>query len=199
MPNEIELNAARPNDAWEKAVPISFCTDWRGLAPDSSLHTQVQALWSPQTLFLRFECHYRELWVFEDAEPNGRRNRLWERDVVEAFLQPEPSQAFFYKEFEISPNGMWIDLDIRPEGLANLQSGLRRSAVVDETNCIWVAEIAVPLRSVTNRFDPACPWRANFYRVEGKKEPRQYLAWQPTHTPEPNFHVPDCFGGLRFG
>jgi alpha-galactosidase len=38
----------------------------------------------------------------------------------------------------------------------------------------------------------------NFYRVEGPQEPRAYLAWRPTKTPQPNFHVPSAFGKLRF-
>jgi hypothetical protein len=33
------------------------------------------------------------------------------------------------------------------------------------------------------------------YRMEGKS-PRHYLAWSPTKTPKPNFHVPDAFGTL---
>ena len=46
---------------------------------------------------------------------------------------------------------------------------------------------------LTQEFDPKAIWRANFYRVEGMKEPRAYLAWQPTRTPEPSFHVPCGF------
>jgi alpha-galactosidase len=38
----------------------------------------------------------------------------------------------------------------------------------------------------------------NFFRVEGKEEPRGYYAWRPTHTPQPNFHVPSAFGSMRF-
>jgi hypothetical protein len=40
-------------------------------------------------------------------------------------------------------------------------------------------------------------WRANLYRCVGAGWSR-YLAWLPTYTPEPNFHVPEKFGRLRF-
>ena len=33
------------------------------------------------------------------------------------------------------------------------------------------------------------------FRMEGVS-PRKYLAWSPTHTKSPNFHVPESFGGL---
>ena len=194
----VSLDAARPAAAWQSASPISFCSDWQGRDADPGRETQVRVLWSWRHLYLRFECRYRALFTFEDSDPNGRRNHLWDRDVAEAFLQPDPSRERFYREFEVSPNGMWIDLDIFPGGLADLKSGLQRSMVRDEKLQVWTAELAIPMKSLTAKFDPAAIWRANFYRVEGKKEPRAYLAWQSTHTPQPNFHVPRAFGKLRF-
>ncbi|MBZ5598985.1 MAG: carbohydrate-binding family 9-like protein [Acidobacteriia bacterium] len=195
---EIEPDAAHPASDWQTATPVVFCSDWQGKNPDSSQETQVRILWSPRTLYLRFQCRYRELHVFADSDPNGRRDHLWDRDVAEAFLQPDPSRERYYKEFEVSPNGMWIDLEIFPGGLADLKSGLRRSVVLDEKFHTWAAELALPMKALTLHFDPNSVWRANFYRVEGTKEPRTYMAWQPTGTPEPNFHVPAAFGKLRF-
>ena len=32
-------------------------------------------------------------FLFEDSDPNGRRDHLWDRDVAEAFLQPDPSRG----------------------------------------------------------------------------------------------------------
>jgi alpha-galactosidase len=93
---------------------------------------------------------------------------------------------------------MWIDLEIFPGGLADLKSGMQRSVGLDEKSHVWTAELAMPMKSLTPHFDPAAVWRANFYRVEGTKDPRAYLAWQPTGTPQPNFHVPSAFGKLRF-
>jgi len=121
-----------------------------------------------------------------------------DRDVAEAFLQPYPSRERYYREFEVSPNGMWIDLDIFPGGLADLKSGMQRSVFLNQELHTWAAELAIPFAALTSHFDPTAIWRANFYRIEGTKEPRAYLAWQPTHTPEPNFHVPSAFGTLRF-
>jgi alpha-galactosidase len=155
-------------------------------------------LWSERSLYLRFRCRYRELCVFADAAPNGRRDYLWDRDVAEAFLQPDPTQKRYYRELEVSPNGMWIDLDIFPGGRADLKSGLQRSVVLNRQQHIWTAEIAIPVKALTAHFAPSAAWRANFYRVEGRTEPRAYLAWQPTRTPQPDFHVPDAFGTLRF-
>lgn len=195
----IPLDASHPSARWQCAEPVRFCADWQGRSPDPALETEVRVLWSPATLYLRFVCRYRDLFVFEDSDPCGRRNHLWDRDVAEAFLQPpDASSPRFYKEFEVGPNGMWIDLDISPRGLKDLESGLTRSVHLDRSAKIWTAELAIPMKSCSAAFDPAKSWRANFYRVEGDREPRRYMAWQPTYTPQPNFHVPQRFGELRF-
>jgi alpha-galactosidase len=196
--HEIKLDAAQRAAEWQRASPVVFSSDWQGKNPDPARQTQVRLLWSERTLYLRFECRYRELFVFEDSDPSGHRDHLWDRDVAEAFLQPDPSRERFYREFEVSPNGMWIDLDIFPGGRSDLKSGMQRSVAVNPQLQTWAAELAIPMTALTANFDPAKIWRANFYRIEGSHEPRAYLAWQPTHTPKPNFHVPAKFGTLRF-
>ncbi len=198
VPHEIALDARHPAPEWQHASPVTFCADWQGSNPDPARQTEVRVLWTPSTLYLRFECRYRELFVFDDSDPNGRRDHLWDRDVAEAFLQPDPSRSRYYREFEVSSNGMWIDLDIFPGGLSDLKSGLRRSVWLDREKHIWSAELAIPMKSLTSNFDSAAIWRVNFYRVEGPREPRFYSAWRATGTPQPNFHVPDAFGKLRF-
>ena len=200
--HSLALNASQPAREWDSARPVTFDSDWQGSNPDPERETQVRVLWSPENLYLRFECRYRDLHLFADSDPNGRRDQLWDRDVAEAFLQPDPSRPQEYKEFEVSPNGMWIDLDIdldnAPGRPSDLKSGMQRSVVLDEKARTWTAELAIPMRALTRRFDPNSVWRVNFYRVEGKGEPRGYYAWQPTHTPHPSFHVPAAFGRMWF-
>jgi len=196
--HEIPVNAAKPAPEWQSATPIVFCRDWQGKDPAPDRETRVQVLWSAKTLFLRFECRYRELHVFDDSEPNGRRDQLWDRDVAEAFLQPDPTRPTEYKEFEVSPNGFWIDLDISPGQKPDLKSGMRRSVILDERARTWIAELAIPMKALAPDFNPSAVWRVNFFRVEGNEEPRGYYAWRPTGTPQPNFHVPSAFGQMRF-
>jgi alpha-galactosidase len=189
-----------PDDgAWKVAPAIRFDQDWQGKNADPQCQTEVRLLWTQTALYVRFLAHFRSIAVFADAEPSGRRDQLWERDVAEVFLQPSGSDGRRYKEFEVSPNGFWIDLDIAPGEKWDLKSGLKRRARIDEARKIWTAEMVLPMKSLTEHFDPAKAWRVNFFRVEGAGEPRFYSAWQATGTPEPNFHVPEAFGKLVFG
>jgi alpha-galactosidase len=196
--HEISLDAQHPATEWQAAQAVSFWQDWQGKNADPGRQTSVQVLWTQKTLYLRFECSYRELFLFDDSDANGRRDQLWDRDVAEVFLQPDPSRPRYYREFEVSPNGMWVDLDIFPEGRRDLESGMKRSVWLDREHHVWHAELAIPMRALTAEFDPAAEWRVNFFRVEGSREPRFYSAWRATNTPQPNFHVPEAFGRMRF-
>jgi alpha-galactosidase len=187
-----------PELAWEKVPPIRFDADWQGKNADPKCETEMRLLWTLEALYWRVRARFRVLTVFADAEPNGRRDQLWDRDVAEIFLQPNGLGLREYKEFEVSPNGYWIDLDISEGKKQDLQSGLKRRVGVFEETKVWVGELSLPMKSMTARFDPAQSWRVNFYRVEGPAEPRFYSAWRPTGTPAPNFHVPEAFGKLVF-
>jgi|SRR5690348_4241326 alpha-galactosidase len=202
----VAVRMTEPSDAegfpsqasWEHAAPLRFHADWQGRNADPDLETEVRLLWTQEILFLRFRARYRTITVFVDAEANGRRDQLWDRDVVEAFLQPDRSNLRRYKEFEVSPNGFWIDLDIAPGEKHDLKSGLKKRVVLNEPQKTWTAELAIPMKCLVAKFDPVVAWGVNFYRVEGAEEPRFYSAWKPTGTKVPNFHVPEAFGELVF-
>jgi alpha-galactosidase len=198
MPEPPDADGFPNPSSWELAAALRFNADWQGQNADPERETEVRLLWTPEALFVRFHAKYRAITVFSDAAPSGRRDQLWDRDVAEIFLQPDPSQLRRYKEFEVSPNGFWIDLDIAPGEKHDLKSGLQRRVILDEAAKTWVAEITLPVKCLVERFTPAATWRVNFYRVEGSAEPRFYSAWRPTRTPTPNFHVPEAFGELVF-
>lgn len=183
---------------WERTNPIQFSHDWQGKNEDPQRQTEVRVLWSQRELYLHFHCRYRTIHVFPDAAPGGRRDALWDRDVAEVFLQPDRFGEKYYREFEISPNGQWLDLNITPRGLEHITSGMRSLVTLDEPHREWTASLAIPMSAVSLQFNPTQSWRANFFRCEGVDPQRFYSTWQPTYTPEPNFHVPEKFGTLQF-
>jgi alpha-galactosidase len=198
MPDLPDADGFPNASSWELSAPVRFNADWQGKNADPERETEVRLLWTPEWFFVRFHAKFRAITVFPDAEPSGRRDQLWERDVAEVFLQPDPSRLRRYKEFEVSPNGFWIDLDIVAGEKHDLNSGLQRRVILNEAAKTWVAELALPMKCLVERFDPTAAWRVNFYRVEGAVEPRFYSGWQPTRTAAPNFHVPEAFGELVF-
>ena len=182
--------------AWQKASPLVFCSDWQGKQADPQRETEVRLLWSPQVFYLRFQSKFRHIYVFTEA--NKRLDQLWKRDVAEVFLQPAGFETDHYMEFEVSPNGNWLNLDISPRGGLPLQCALKARATVDNGSRFWLAELAIPMKCLTDDFSPQQDWRVNFFRAEGVDPHRFYSAWRSTNTPEPNFHVPERFGTLKF-
>jgi alpha-galactosidase len=184
--------------AWQKAPSFRFDQDWKGENSDPQRATEFRLLWTLESLFLRFHCNYRKIFVFPDARTDGWRYELWDRDVAETFLQPDSSDPLVYREFEVSPNGYWIDLAVSHGKIEELHSGLLRRVVLDEKAKTWTAVMAIPMKYLTTQFDPKLSWKVNFYRIEGDTEYRFYSAWSPTFSPKPNFHVPAAFGTLVF-
>jgi len=198
LTDEADADGFPHKTSWQLAPSIRFDQNWRGQNADAGKVTEVRIMWTPETLFLRFHASYRTVNVFPDAREDGWRDQLWDRDVAEAFLQPDSTDPLKYKEFEVAPNGFWIDLDISHGARVELHSKLRRRVVRNEAGKTWTAELAIPMQSLTPAFNPSQVWRANFYRVEGETEPRFYSAWSATYSPEPDFHVPAAFGRLVF-
>jgi len=182
------------SNAWNEAMPEAFCSDWRGENPDPLRETEVRLLWSPDHLYIRFSCRYREIFVYEGG--NSRRDQLWTKDVAELFIQRSSDELMHYREFEISPNGDWLDLDIKAGQKYFLMCDLKSRAVRNADN--WIAELAIPMDSLTSDFNPDEIWRLNLFRIEGQEPKRFYSAWRPTYTTKPNFHVPERFGELLF-
>ena len=183
-------------DAWEKASPVAFSQDWKGNHEDRGRETEVRLLWSEKRLFIRFRCRFRDTYVYQDKI--GRRDELWMRDVAEIFIQTDLKAPRRYREFEIAPNGDWLDLEIADGRKSCLFCDMETRVVRDPEIGVWTAEMAIPMHCLTPDFHPGRVWRMNFFRIEGREPDRFYSAWRPTHTPKPNFHVPECFGELRF-
>jgi hypothetical protein len=71
------------------------------------------------------------------------------------------------------------------------------TARIGESQRIIVMRI--PWGDRIHKPQPGERWRVNLFRCVGSGENRGYLAWQPTRTEQPNFHVPEAFGWLVFG
>ncbi len=68
----------------------------------------------------------------------------------------------------------------------------------------WVVEYRLPLDILPRyRKDIAAPgpgvtWRANFFKCADNSSHPHWLTWSKVERPQPDFHVPECFGTLLF-
>jgi len=186
---------------WQRAHPIQITRKWSGAAAPDSRHAEVRIIWTNDSLLVRFVCRQEEpLIVNPNPLLNKKTIRLWDGDVCEIFIAPDPDKPQRYFEFEASPNGEWVDLAImlKPSGRQTdfeFQSGMSAAACVEGSQTTIAMEI--PWSGFLPKPKKGDVWRVNLFRCVGLGDDR-YLAWQPTYAPEPNFHVPEVFGWLEF-
>jgi hypothetical protein len=199
---DFTLTADPEADMWKGVRGVWVENDTFG-KPVPGHRTEVRSRWTDKFVYFLFICPYQELHLKPDPQTATDTNRLWEWDVAEVFVGSDFKEIHRYKEFELSPQGEWIDLDIDSRKLnadENLKwnSGFEVKARIDARRKVWYGEMKIPIRSI----DPRPPqrgnqWRINFYRAQGKPPARVYLAWQPTRSR--SFHVPEAFGTLVLG
>ena len=190
------------DNGWQASEPILLDKYWSGEVAPQDRRAEVRVLWNDSGLYVLFRCVQREELVVEHPPQTSRKRiGLWDRDVCEVFLAPAAAMPSRYFEFEAAPNGEWLDIKIhlteqRRESDWDFNSGMSVQAIIESDRVL--TSMFVPWSNEVPRPSAGDVWRANFFRCVGRGEQRGYLAWQPTFTDEPNFHVPEAFGWLRF-
>ncbi len=197
MKRDFKLTADPKSPPWRDAQPVSAAKNYIG-QPVPLPPTEIRSRWTKNNLYLLFSCPYDELNLKPDPNTKAETQKLWNWDVAEAFLGSDQEHPERYREFQVSPQGEWVDLEIdrvhpKPDGGAWWNSGFEVKARIDAEHKIWYGAMKIPLAS----FSPAAglELRAGLYRLQGAGPRKQYIAWQPTG--ERNFHVPQAFGVLR--
>ena len=131
------------------------------------------------------------------------RGELWNWDVAEVFIRADSSPIHHYREFQVSPQGEFLDLDINSKDLSadrdmQWDSGFTVKARIDAAEKVWCGEMKIPLRSIADRAPAAGQeFRLNLYRLQGPRPGQKQIAWQPTGAH--SHHVPESFGRMVLG
>lgn len=190
------------NVVWESCEPVRIEHYWSGDLASAARHAEVRLCWSEEALHVRFVCEQNEpLVISQDPQTSVKTIGLWDRDVCEVFLAPNLKEPHRYYEFEAAPTGEWVDLGIELTDLErktdwDYKSGMRAIAEIEERQIRVV--ITIPWTDDLPKPKSGDNWGINLFRCVGPDEETRYLAWQPTRTAQPNFHVPSAFGLLRF-
>jgi hypothetical protein len=188
--------------AWSRARAAQIARYWSGEDAPAGRRAEARVVWDAGGLTVRFDCPQAEPLVVSAAPRlEAKTIGLWERDVCELFITPETRGIKHYAEFEVAPTGEWLDLsiDVRPHGLDkhwDFRSGMTAAARVGDDSL--TLGMRVPWKAVGRAPRAGDRWRCNLFRCVGRDPTRGYLAWQPTYTPEPAFHVPEKFGWMVF-
>lgn len=184
---------------WHDAPAIVLtCDNYRNPVPGH--RTEVRSRWTEANLYFLFLCPYEELHLKPTPETGEKTDGLWNWDVAETFIGSVHEPLHRYKEFEISPQGEWLDLDIdltmpNKVARASWSSGWKVTARIDREKSIWYGAMQIPYGAIEEG-KTACAGdtlRINFFRSQGPKPVE--LAWQAPL--QESFHAPERFGTLR--
>jgi hypothetical protein len=200
IPRDFDL-VLEPNAVEWRSIPGVFLSkDYLGKTIPGR-PTEVRSRWTNRNLYLFYICPFDELNLKPNPDPANETNQLWNWDVAEAFLGSDYEHIGHYKEFEVSPQGEWVDLDINRDD-SRAQQGIRWNsgfvvkARIEHQAKVWYAAMRIPWSSIDAREPKAgLELRAGLYRCAGKEPNRRYYAWRPTGVT--TFHAPKAFGTLR--
>ena len=185
---------------WQAARPV-----YAEKGPDGRIlaryRTEIRSRWTKQNLYFLFICPYENLNLKPLPSTSTETFRLWDWDVAEVFIGTDFRNLRKYKEFEISPHGEWIDLDIdlaKPhhEDGWTWNSGFAVAARIDSAAKVWYGAMRIPFVALEGR-SPVVgeKFRINLFRSQGPPPTRTAVEWQPSRSS--TFHVPEKFGLLR--
>jgi hypothetical protein len=192
------------DSAWAKATPINnFVINSNNLP--SPYNTEAKILYDDKFIYFSFRCIDKNIW----ASKTNRDDHLWEEEVVEVFIKPNPDSTG-YIEIEVNPLGTLLDaymidssknLPYKEWNIKDLKAAVHIEGTIDgePNDTAWNCEIAFPL--VCAKTAPNIPpktgdiWFINLYRAELKPE-YALISWSPTYRND--FHMPGFFGRLIF-
>jgi hypothetical protein len=197
---DVSLDTNAQSAFWRGATPIYVEVDVQGkLVP--GYRTEVRSRWTKESLYLLYMCPYEELHLKSSPDAVRETNELWNWDVAEVFIGSDFQNIRRYKEFEVSPQGEWIDLDIdlalpHHEVGWTWNSGFQVAARIDRKAKVWYGAMRIPFAALDQRTPAAGNvFRVNLFRSQGPPERQYSIAWKAPMSE--TFHTPERFGRLE--
>ena len=148
LARDVALTASLEAPHWAEMPAVALDRDYLGVTV-AGRPTEVRSRWTRTHLYLLYTCPYDTLYLKPAPDVSAETPRLWNWDVAEAFIGWDAANIARYKEFQVSPQGEWVDLDI-DRGDASAQqgmawnSGFEVKARVDEPTRVWYGEMKIP-------------------------------------------------------
>jgi len=141
---------------------------------------------------------------------------VYEEPAVEFFFSPDPEKPLKYFNLEINCGGTPLmqfndfaakaQSFLKTEDIKEIEIAHSLPRVVDpeiSEPVTWTIEYRIPLAMLEKYSKvvypkPGTEWRANFYKIAEKGSNVHFLTWSFVDNPEPDFHLPQFFGKLKF-
>lgn len=196
---------------WDRIDSIEL-TNFMGRRPGFFPTVQARMAYDDAYIYVIFLVKDRYIRCITN-EINGP---VWEDACVEFFFAPSPNLTERYFNLEVNCGGtplMHYNIVANKEIKAIEEEDIRRiniahslPRIVDPelTNPVdWTIEYSIPIQILKKYADITSPgagvtWRGNFFKIAENNSNPHFLTWSFVDHPEPDFHIPEFFGLLRF-
>jgi hypothetical protein len=166
-----------------------------------------QIAYNENELFLQYQVNEQSV----KAEITKSNGRVWTDSCVEFFLSPEGNNAYYNLEMNCIGT---ILLGYRKNGEPAIHATDEQIAGIRRISSLGNMPFAERKQQTQWQITVAIPWkvffkhelmpvkgkkmRGNFYKCGDELSVPHFVSWTKINTPNPSFHVPECFGGLEF-
>jgi hypothetical protein len=203
----ITVDGKLDDPAWKDAATLTFIFPWEQQTGPKQ-KTVVHLLWDDEYLYAGYDCADTDIVAFYQ----NRDNPTYQDDAVELFVNPDPSQNFYYgmemnaratlyDYFYAWPQLLIARVNFDGVKLAtNIRGTLNQTGDKDEG---WSLEVAIPWKNFAELAKTLPPkagsvWRANLNRWDGTEPDRRLSQWSNSGLKTPDPHNPARFGELVF-
>ncbi len=155
-------------------------------------------------IFLKYYVNEK----FISAANGAINSAVYEDSCVEFFISFEDEKPYYNFEFNcigtsrVGYGEKKTDRELLPEALI---SKIKYQVLITNQkpgNTVhWELTVAIPFKIFCHHKINAVAGkkcRANFYKCGDRLPTPHFISWAPIKWPEPNFHLPEFFGGLQF-
>jgi hypothetical protein len=195
-------------------LPVAEVNHFLPQSSDHPPRTVLRLTYDASGIQGRFEVED----CFVRSVRTGYGSEVWKDSCVEFFVEPKAGRGYF--NFEFNCGGAFLvnhilDPTRTPEGFKEFtrlpesvakQVQVRASlppVVEPEIGkpVTWTLEFSIPFALFESYVGPignvaGQTWRGNFFKCAEENSHPHWAAWSPVD--EFNFHLPRCFGELRF-
>lgn len=196
---------------WKKIAAMDI-KNYMGAKPKFLPFVQAKMMYDAGNIFVIFRVTDRYVRSVT-TKINGP---VWDDSAVEFFFSPDAALPEKYFNLEINCGGtplMYYNIvprkdfkildsnDIKMIEIAHSMPEIVDPEITEPVN--WTVEYRLPiglLRQYANISPPesGTTWRGNLYKCGDKTSNLHYITWSPIENSEPDFHLPQFFGILKF-
>jgi len=209
QPIPIDGNWDKPQ--W-KSVETIYINNYMGDIPKFCPIAEAKMMYDENNIYVIFRVQDRYVRCISQ-DINGE---VWDDAAVEFFFAPDSNLPLVYYNLEINCGGtplMFYNIapkenykvlkedEIKQIEIAHSLPKKIDPEITDPVT--WTLEYRIPVGLLQNYSNVTIPekdviWKANFYKIATNNSNPHFITWSLINNPEPDFHLPQFFGTLRF-